>query len=173
MRSLFFSPPSSGSSVAACLLLHWSNWTSGLRGECEASSTQTGRHDPEPKGSADRRICVWVLSERLQRLDFFPFTRCLSCSDAPNLKFLRDSFLFFPPPAIVITPLLYCFVCFEESWLTQPPTNQAGVSPPGRCRGQTMQSLVFFMRKVEGHRAHWCCGSDCDVIRSASSYLTL
>lgn len=100
--------------------------------------------------------------------------------------FLRDWFLFFlhfflslilhtstastaTTTVVVVTPAIYCFVCSGESWLAHPPNKSSSRPPPspGRCRGQTMHSLLFFMREEEGQRAHWRRGSDWDVITSA------
>lgn len=122
-----------------------------------------------------------VLCERLQGLDYVPFTRRLESSDAlPLIHFMECLFFLslahfssIPPLSSPLPHSVYCFVCLGDT-LADPlpipsPTNQAGVPPEGRCRGQTMQSLMVFMRDVEEDGAHRRCGSDSDVVMSAET----
>lgn len=115
--------------------------------------------------------------KRLQCLDFFPIytvPQLLRYSDpdilkGPSLFFSLSSHFLHTTTitTVVITPSIYYFVFFGESWPTNPHNKSSRRLSWGRCRGQTMQSLMFFTREVQGHRARWRRASAWDVITSA------
>lgn len=98
----------------------------------------------------------------MQRLDYISLTwRPVSGPDAPPLIPQGLSFLFFPlpfPPGLGLPPPspsppppfgLLLFPPWEMLADWPPQQIKQAAAPQGRCRGQAMQSLMFFMSAVE------------------------
>lgn len=153
-----FPPPQQH--LAYCFTV-WSNWTSGLRAECEVSNTQTGRCDLESKGSTWRTCRMWTC--------ILAAWRFISINTQP--PFLQSSDPDFPKghslSSLMLSSILHItfqFIALSAWTNVGRPTlpNKSGERLP--CR-QVQRSKDAergaFMKEVEGQGARWCCGSHC------------
>lgn len=145
----------------------WSNWTSSLQGE--VSETQTGPCRPTSRGWKQRGRFLSRFSWRKDaesRLHIFRMApRVWSwCSDADSwgsLSLIPPPRLGLPSPSL-LSPFSL-LLCSPWEMLADLPPQQMkqAAAPQGRCRGQAMQGLIFFMSTVE-ERGLWKDGGRSD-----------
>lgn len=103
-----------------------------------------------PKETPDRHVCVPVLCERLQGLDYVLFTRCLKsfrCAAADTLNGMSTFYFFFP---LTFPPYRHCchlfpvqFIALSASgkcWPTHPlPNKSSRRLPPLKAGAEVKQ----------------------------------
>lgn len=117
----FFSPLSSSFSVAILLpaALHDLMGRQTSRVTVRSVGPKQGHSDPNLQGMSGSLVCLPVVSERLQGLDYSPFTQCLQSSDVQTHILGRCPSFSFSLVLCFITPTIhatwiYCFICLKD-----------------------------------------------------------